>query len=183
MRMFLLGGLLMGSFAGMAQTIGDDYTFEAIDKKVEGKVLVSFVLDRQGRVLADSTTVFQHLGHGLDELAVQRVSRPGSLLVPPAALAAARRSDKPLRFTVPVPFALSTLSPRDWSTYYALKGDQAQAEGNAGRAISYYDLALGRYKKNAAACTGLAKAYSSQGNAAEAAKYTELANKYAVSAR
>jgi TonB family protein len=183
MRMFLLGSLLMGSLSGMAQTIGEVYTFEAIDQKVEGQVFVDFMLNRQGRVIADSTRVVKSLGHGLDQLAVQAVNRPNSPAVPPAALAAAKRAEQPQRYTVPVTFALAALTPRDWSAYYTLKGDQAQAEGNAGRAISYYDLALGRYKKNSAACTGMAKAYTSQGNAAEAARYTELANKYAVTVR
>lgn len=178
MRLVLLGFMLMSSFAGLAQTIGKSYTYEAIDQQVEGKVLVSFALDRQGRVLPDSTRVLQGLGHGLDALAVQSVNDAKTPVVTPTMLSMARRSEQPARFTVPVVFALKDLLPRDWSDYYVLKGDQALAEANAARAISYYDLALGRYKKNGAACAGLAKAYTSQGKPAEAAKYAELASKY-----
>jgi tetratricopeptide (TPR) repeat protein len=183
MRFLLLGSLLMSSFAGLAQTIGNSYTFEAVDRKVEGKVLVSYVLDRQGRVMPDSTRVTHGLGAGLDELAVQALNRPNTAAVPASARDMAKHNGRPLRFTVPVPYSLATLSPRDWSTYYALKGDQALAGGNLGQAISYYDLAVGRNKKNSTAYAGLAKVYTSQGNAAEAAKYAELANKYAVTAR
>lgn len=183
MRLILTGLLLMSSFAGMAQTIGKLYTFEAIDKQIEGKVLVNFALDRQGRVIPDSTRVLQPLGYGLDALAVQVVNSPNSAAVLPSAQALARRSEQPARFTVPVVFALKDLSPREWSEYYVLKGDKALGEANADRAISYYDLALGRHKKNGQACAGMAKAYTSQGKAEEAAKYTELANKYSMAVR
>lgn len=175
MRLVLLGLLLMSSFAGLAQNIGKHYTFDAIDKQVEGKVFVSFVLDRQGRLLPDSTRVMKGLGYGLDALAVQAVNEQQ---VAANSVAMARRSEQPARFTVPIVFSLAALTPRDWSDYYTLKGDKALTEANADRAISYYDLALGRSKKNGAACAGLAKAYTSQGKTAEAAKYAELASKY-----
>lgn len=178
MRLVLLGFLLLSSFAGRAQTIGKSYTYEAIDQQIEGKVLVRFALDRQGRVIPDSTRVLQGLGHGLDALAVQFVNDPKTPAVTPTMLTMARRSEQPATFSLPVVFSLKTLEPRDWSDYYVLKGDKALAEANADRAISYYDLALGRHKKNGAACAGLAKAYTSQGKAAEAAKYAELASKY-----
>ncbi|GAB3835453.1 energy transducer TonB [Hymenobacter jeollabukensis] len=183
MRLALLGMLLLSSVAGRAQNIGKHYTFEAIDRQIEGKVQISYALDRQGRVMPDSTRVLQGLGYGLDALAVQAVNDPTTLLIPPTALALARRSEQSARFTAPVVFALKDLTPRDWSDYYVLKGDKAMAEANPARAISYYDLALGRYKKNGQACAGMAKAYTSQGKPEEAARYTELANKYSMAVR
>ncbi|MCC3160104.1 energy transducer TonB [Hymenobacter sp. 15J16-1T3B] len=175
--------MLMSSGAGLAQTIGKTYTYEAIDRQIEGTVQVSYVLDRQGRIIPDSTRVLQGLGYGLDALAVQAVNYPASLAVTPANQALARRSEQPARFNAPVVFALKNLTPRDWSDYYVLKGDKALAEANPARAISYYDLALGRYKKNGQACAGLAKAYTNQGKSDQAAKYAELANKYSMAAR
>lgn len=181
MRLILLSLLLTSSLAGLAQTIGKTYTFDAIDQQVQGKVIVSFVLDRQGRLLPDSTRVLKGLGHGLDELAVQAVNEQQ---VAAGSVAMARRSAQPARFAVPIVFALTALTPRDWSDYYTLKGDRAMAEAKAERAVSYYDLALGRYKRNGAACAGLGRAYTSLGKTTEAAKYNELAAKYAaVSAR
>lgn len=69
-QLICIGLLLYGHAVNSQdfQVIGDKYTFEAMDKKIEGKVVVLFVAAPNGKIFDDSVKA-QRVFYGLEIIA------------------------------------------------------------------------------------------------------------------
>jgi TonB family protein len=117
------------------QFVGDKYTYEAMDKRIEGNVYVSFLITPQGRTLEDSVKAISQL-YGLERIAEDVIKK-----APPLTnwykLKKSNEPTKNQRFVIPVKFSLDKLEEKDWSEYYRIKGNKSWEAKEADKAKEY----------------------------------------------
>jgi tetratricopeptide (TPR) repeat protein len=169
-KQFLLLLAIMGiSAVAFPQQIDHQhiYTYNAIDKHIEGKVYVDFVLDEKGNIISDSVKVWKGLGYGLDEIAIYQIQHAPSW----------KPTGRQQKFTVPVVFSIGQIDKNEWSDFYAKKGDNYIMRNAWADAIECYKEAITRNNANADAYYGLSRAYESKGDKQNAKSYLEKAYK------
>ena len=121
-QVICIGLLLFGLRANSqdSQIIGDKYTFEAMDKKIEGKVYVTFVMAPNGRILDDSVKAHKQF-YGLEIVAEKAIKDAPDYKYTQGA----KPSNKNQKFVIPISFKLDALNDKDWSEYYTIKGKKA----------------------------------------------------------
>lgn len=65
-----------GGFAGLYKFINNNlmYTEAALDNKIEGRIMVQYIVSKTGEITGDSTTILEGLGYGLDEQVISLVN-------------------------------------------------------------------------------------------------------------
>lgn len=147
------------------------YTNEAIDEKIEGKVFVSFKIDRKGKIIKESVKVVKGLGYGLDEIAIDAVKSAPDWNAPTKD--ELKIYGDTIKFTVPVAFDLAMISHDEWFDYYNWKGNGLLKKKDYDRAISAFNEGLKISSHNPIALHGLYEAYKSKGDSTNAKIYLD----------
>jgi TonB family protein len=158
------------------QFVGDKYTYEAMDKRIEGNVYVSFLITPQGRILEDSVKAISQL-YGLERIAEDVIKK-----APPLTnwykLKKSNEPTKNQRFVIPVKFSLDKLEEKDWSEYYRIKGNKSWEAKEADKAKEYLLESVRLNKHNRDAYHTLSLIFKFQGDEQESQRYEGLAKKY-----
>lgn len=125
------------------------YSFEAYENKIEGRVLLSFMVDSNRRLLINSVEVIKGLGYGLNEIAIQNFKNKKYHKYE-SYTNSESKIDSTNRFTLVVSFKRETLSNNncEMSDYIMYKGDKASLNNDVDRAIELYSSALRWDKTN-----------------------------------
>ena len=174
-NLILIVGLLISqqAFSQDNEIIGGVYTFEAMDKKSQGKIYVSFVISPTGEIYDDSVKAMNSID-GLEFIAEESI-RNAPDWEPPSR---PQRKDGSTKFVIPIKFSLDQLRNRDWSDYYLIRGEKNIALGNIDDAIADLKMSVKFNRKNAKSYFLLGNAYSKNNNQKSANKNFELAKKH-----
>lgn len=130
-----------GGMFGLYKHIGKnlEYTDLGLDNKIEGKIMVEFVVSKTGDILADSTKILEGLGFGLDEKVVELVNNfptwtPGYItkLGIPA----------PVRMILPITYKIPPSTSEAWSFRSINKAKEFMNKNDISSALTIMDNAI-----------------------------------------
>jgi TonB family protein len=154
-----------------SRTIKRTYTNEAIDNKIEGKIYVTFLIDKKGKIIKDSVKVLRGLGYGLEEIAIEAVKNAPDWDAPTKQQLEGHGGF--VRFTVPIKFSLDQIPSREWYEYYNWKGNNLLKEKDYNNAILIFNEGLKISSSNPIALHGLYEAYKNNGDTINAKIYLD----------
>jgi tetratricopeptide (TPR) repeat protein len=155
------------------QIIGNKYTFEAIDKKFEGKIFVRFVVAPNGKIYQDSVTAIINY-YGLGVIAEKAIREAPSNKYTQGM----PKSKQNQKFIIPIQFTLDQLDNKDWSEYYRIKGNKSWDIKDIEQAKKYLTESLKLNKRNAESYYTLSLIYKEIGDEAKATENLNMAIKY-----
>ena len=174
-QLIFVGLFFIGQIARSqdVQIIGDKYTYVAIDKKIEGKVYVAFMMAPNGKILDDSVKAMTEL-YGLEVIAKKAVMDAPDYKYTQGV----KRSDKNEKFVIPIVFSLDQLNDKDWSDYYKIKGNKSWDAKDLEQAKKHLTESVRLNKRNSGSYYTLSLIFKEQGNEKKAIRNMELAKKY-----
>ncbi len=168
--LFIIGGVANS----YAQTKGAEELFypkEAIENRIQGKILLRFMALPSGEIVDSTVQVIQGLGYGLDKIAIETIRK-----APPLSrnYVTRLRKDTLSEYILPIIFSIT---PKDWGNYYYLKGQEEQVADNHTQAIRYFLLAIDFMEKKAPYYFSLYQSYIELRSKEDACKYLKKAKK------
>ena|SRR5690606_20229540 len=121
------------------------YTFEALDNNIEGRIILSFKVTRNGKVIPDSTRIIKPLGYGLEGIAIATLHKMPGLPIGKV------QTDINKRYVLPILFTKNSISSCERSDYYVYKGKQAENQNNLTEAHDYFKKATDLDRSNSLA--------------------------------